>query len=228
MMRPRTVVPWIVAAAGVVAGLVLLARPPRPARFAGHDDGPPPTPSQVVRQKLAEAVQTLPSPVPTTDPLARDYSPEKLLPAAGMDIVYEAEPRQEPWATTVEQTLGPPLAEHARSLFHNLSTLKLECRTTVCAIRWTFDRSLSERLQDRFFEMLRQLFPGAGRLGNGVRYVHWAAPEWKGDVRDTPHFLAAAKDHLERAAEFLGTPDGMRMLARIVEQNRPVRDPAQR
>jgi hypothetical protein len=228
VMRTRSVVLWIVAVAGIVAGIALLARPPRPPRFAAGSGGAPPTPSEMVRQRLDEAVRALPSPVPTTDPLAPDYRPEKLLAAAGMDIIFEAEPRHEPWASTVEHTLGPPLEKHARKLFHYLSSLTLECRTTMCAIRWSFDRSLTERLQDNFHELLRQLFPGAGRLGNGVRYVHWAAPEWTGDVRDTGHFLAVATDHLNRAAEFLATPDGMRMLAGTVEQHRPMRDPAPR
>src|SRR3954447_20995581 len=112
MVRSRSVVLWIVSAVGLGVGIAFLAQPPRPARVAAGASAPgaasgPVAPgarpsAEMVRQKLAEAVAALPSPVPPTDPRARDYRPEKLVPAAGLDIVYEAEPRHEPWATTVE------------------------------------------------------------------------------------------------------------------------------
>jgi hypothetical protein len=208
---------WTAAAAcAVVGALVLLAvEPRRPPPAAASPPGPPPSPAEEVRRQLAAAASTLPRPVPT-DPLAPGYSPERLLRVAGLDLIYAAEPRTEPWATRVETALGPKLQQYATSLVPGLVNLRLDCHTTICAVRWGFAGAPTEQMQRRWREILRQLFPGSGRFAGEARLVHWSAPDWQGDVRDIEPFIAVATVHLDRAGQYLRSSDGERQLVRVL------------
>jgi hypothetical protein len=216
---------WIVVGVCVVgAGLVVaLATRPQPKHTELAPGGAAPAaglpPPEAARRRLAQAATALPMPVPT-DPLAPGYSPDKLVKVAGLDVIYEAEPRRDVWATAVENALGGPLQDQARALVPQLNEVKLDCRTTMCAVRWTFRQPLSQSGKARFREVMRQLFPGSGRFTTDARLVYWAAPEWNGDVRQTDAFIAAAMAHLAKASQFLRSPEGERRLAEAVADKR--------
>ena len=87
----------------------------------------------------------------------------------------------------------------------------------MCALRWTLKQTLGIGREERFREIIRQLYPGSGRFQGDARLVHWSAPEWpKIDVRDTNAFIPAASAHLVKAGQYLASPEGAQRLARAV------------
>jgi hypothetical protein len=199
----------VVGAAVLVAGVFLLATLPHRSSSRAPAGEVPSSPAELLRHQLSALAATLPEATPT-DPTAPGYSPEKLLKVAGFDVIYEAEPRTEPWASRVEAALGPQLDREGRALVRELASVKLECHTTMCAVRWTWAAAPAPDTVRRWFEMLRQLFPGSGRFHGDARLVYWSSPTWDGDVRHTEAFIAAATVQIVEAGRFLRTPAGNR------------------
>jgi hypothetical protein len=208
---------WLlVGTCAVGAVVLLLATNGRSGRRSVLDPttAEPPAP-ETPQQRLQREASALPRSVPT-DPNAPGYDPEKLVRVAGLDLIFEAEPRRESWAHAVERALTPALDAHSRALVPELGGVTLQCRSTMCAVRWTFARPPSAETEARWREIVRQLFPGSGRFVDNARLVHWSAPEWKGDIREADIFVTAARAHLESAAEFLKSSDGERELAKVL------------
>jgi hypothetical protein len=93
-----------------------------------------------------------------TDPRSREYDFVQLIrlgvPASE---VYEAEPRNPRWATSMESGLGQSLASDLASMFPGgVLDFQMECRTKSCRVRWT---ALDEETRNKSATALQFLQP---------------------------------------------------------------------
>src|SRR5439155_27039706 len=115
MTRAQRLMSMAAGACVLGAAVAVVATRTRHAPAARASAEPPIhlPPGEAARRHLAEMASALPK-APTIDPMAPDYSPEKLTALAGLDVIFEAEPRRESWASAVEGALNPLLQAQIR------------------------------------------------------------------------------------------------------------------
>jgi hypothetical protein len=94
--------------------------------------GPQGLPPQIA--KLRKQIESEGMHKVSVDPRSPDYDPVKLaiLGKNGVDL-YEAEPRQDPWASDIEGLLRP-LAEERLKDVPGAKVVEIDCRTSSCAV----------------------------------------------------------------------------------------------
>src|SRR4051812_42006821 len=108
-----------------------------------------------------------------TDPRAPAYDPNRLARVANIDTIFRAEPRNDTWAAAVERALTTPLEAAVRSLVPEVQSVTLECRTTACAVGWKLPQAATPATVARLREVVRQVFPGSGRVVGSQRFAIW-------------------------------------------------------
>ena len=80
-----------------------------------------------------KAAGRVPPPLPAPTVVARPQSLAGVLSSAQLFFV---EPREEAWAATIEQQLGPVVLRDLRAIDPGVTGVKIECKTSLCRIRW--------------------------------------------------------------------------------------------
>jgi hypothetical protein len=200
---------------GVVAAYLSIERVPggqNQAQVASLDPRADPgstprtstTPAGLPPVKLAPSSVQGPVPGLSVDPKAPDYDARKLIKLTGDPMsVYEAEPRNPRWAPAVEAQMGPLLKDTMRDLLPEVQDVKMECRSTICAVNWSLDEA-SKGADYRARFAIVQLFPGLHALSRDGGYlIRWDDKIWTGDIRDTDAFIEQARKRAAQRAEAL-------------------------
>jgi hypothetical protein len=160
-----------------------------------------------VRLSLSPAQQAIPG--LSLDPTSPDYDARKLIKLTGdLKAVYEAEPRNRPWAEAVESRVGQPLEQAMRELHPGISGLKMQCRSTMCEIRWDLSTD-GDGNESKAQYLALQLFPGYYSPTPDFRghVIRWDDRTWTGDLRDTDAFIERAKAKIDSATARLRSRD---------------------
>jgi hypothetical protein len=155
-----------------------------------------------VRLSLSPAQASIPG--LSLDPNAPEYDARKLIKLLGnVKSVFDSEPRNPSWAEQVESRITPQYERSIRSIVPAVQSLKMECRTTMCAVHLTLSEDDPETRQQASFVAV-QLFPGiAAPTKDGGLLIRYDDLTWKGDVRDTEAFIARAQAQLARSTELM-------------------------
>jgi hypothetical protein len=189
--------------------------PPAACRPAGDPEEAKLTSPEILRRRLGFRTAITKEKV-EIDPSAPSYNPEKLARMVGFQAVFAAEPRNKPWADRVEAELGSLLGDSLQAVVPEVTSARLECRTTLCRVGWTLAPESSKAARRRVEEVVRQVFPGSGQvLGNNGRLVLWQDRRVLADIRDLEAFLPAAKKRIEVMTRFLRSPPGQRTLTQM-------------
>jgi hypothetical protein len=117
--------------------------------------------------------------IPEFDPRSPTYMPRKLFTMVGsLSSMYDAEPRDEAWASAVEQKVGSMISQDLTRLFaEKVTNVVFTCRTAVCKVEWTLasnepslDQSIRQSLNQLFPALMKQLPNGRLLLFNSANF----------------------------------------------------------
>jgi hypothetical protein len=127
------------------------------------------------------------------------YDPMRLGTVLAQSRIFEQEPRKEPWAGQLESALRTGIASDLARIVPGLEVQDIECRTTICRLRWEKPEGVPDR---KVFALLRVLYAGAGG-GSGARdneiFLTYAGGVLQDiDTGDVPKLLASLKNVRKR------------------------------
>jgi hypothetical protein len=115
----------------------------RPFAFVvnGREAESPAALLQLVEAAIRRAGRKPPArPVPAlpvvTNPTEPGYEPQRLVGQLSLRQIFALEPRDSAWAREVEKALGSLVDRDLRGIEPALASTTLECRTSMCRVRW--------------------------------------------------------------------------------------------
>jgi hypothetical protein len=106
-----------------------------------------------------------------------------------MKSAFMNEPRDEAWAAPIESAFVPLLREDLAEFLPGATEIALECRTTMCSVRWRFHEGHERSATKISHEVLGNIYGGWARgLASNTEHIIYFK-----DARDTSELIAKTR-----------------------------------